>query len=62
MSLIVGDPQGILDQLLKLHPVHLPNIIIIIILIRYIIKLLIKEKMMTILTRARNGTKITSMK
>jgi len=36
ISLIVGAPQGILDQLPRPHPVHLPNLIIIL-LISYII-------------------------
>jgi hypothetical protein len=37
ISLIVGDPQGILDQQFRPHPIDLLNIIIIVIvLINYI--------------------------
>jgi hypothetical protein len=50
IALIVGDPQGILDQDLRPHP-HLLDIIII--LISYIIKL---YKMRTSPAQARNGT------
>jgi hypothetical protein len=47
ISLIVGDPYGILDQQLKPHIIHLPNLIIIILIgfnIYIILKWLIKRK------------------
>jgi hypothetical protein len=52
ISLIADDPQGILDQQLRAHPIHLYNIIII--FISYII--LLNKKLRTFTTKATNGT------
>ncbi len=39
-SLIVSDTRGILDQQLRPHPIHIPNLLNIILIINIIIKLL----------------------
>jgi hypothetical protein len=47
ISLIVGNAQGILDQQLRPHPINIPNIIAIVLLVILLhnnIKLLIKIK------------------
>jgi len=44
ISPIVGDPQGILDQQLRPNPIHLPNLITIILISYTIIKLLLIKK------------------
>jgi hypothetical protein len=56
--LIIGGPCGILDQQLQPPHIHLPNLIIIIlvILLNIIIKLLIKRKNEDHPTKAGNGT------
>jgi hypothetical protein len=46
-ALIVGDPQGILGQQLRLHPMYLLNIIITLVLFKiiiYIYNIIKKEK------------------
>jgi hypothetical protein len=56
ISLIVGDPRGILHQQLRLHPIHLLNIFSTLSLIILLNIIKFKKNLRTITNKVRNGT------